>query len=447
MKKRKYFAQRNVFARERPSIMRKHIYTGSMGNIWAHLISGIFFVFFGSSIGMTQFQWGLMAGISSWLIAAQILSARLTEKTGRRKVIWFWLSMGDRVIRLVGILLALWIWATGGVLAPLVLISAICIANLLGTMGGPPWLSWLADIIPEEEHGTFWGRRSMWIALATMFAVVPAGFLMDRIPDEHRLYAAVAIFVVATILGVLDLVIHGTIPEPVVVTSTGNQLSLFGDLSTPLRDRAFRPWLVFNGVWTFGMTLGGALGTLYFVNQLGISRNFLGGTLVLTSFTLIGAFLSSRGSGKLVDRFGSTRVLFGGHIFWSLLPLFWLLATPETALLNLGIASVLGGAGAEAARNAANKLIVRTPPPDKRASYAAVSSTIGSIAGGIGVMLAGTLLQLISDNASPEFLARSGDGFKVIFLASLLLRILSSLVLIPRIGRKLGGSVVEAANA
>ena len=414
--------------------MRKHIYTGAMGNIWAHLISGIFFVYFGSRIGMTQLQWGLMAGISSWLIAAQILSARFSERTGRRKAIWFWLALSDRVIRLVGIGTALWIWSTGGALAPIVLVASICVANLLGTMGSPPWLSWLADLIPEEEHGTFWGRRSMWVALATVAAVVPAGILMDRIPEEHRLFAAVAVFCVATLVGVLDLLIHGTIPEPVSVISGGS--GLLRDLEAPLKDRSFRPWLAFNGVWTFGMTLGGALGTLYFVNQLGISHNFLGGTLVLTIFTLLGAFLSSRGSGKLVDRYGPARVLFAGHLFWSVIPLFWLLATPETALLYLGAASIIGGSGAEAAQNAANKLITRTPPAEKRASYAAVSSTVGNIAGGIGVMLAGWLLQLMSNRASPEFLLRWGDGFRVLFLVSLALRLTSSLVLIPRIGRR-----------
>jgi MFS family permease len=429
MTKRSYFAQRNVFAWERPSIMRKHIYTGAMGNIWANLIGGIFFVYFGTAIGMSRLQWGLMGGISSWLIVAQILSARVVERTGRRKLIWFWLAVGDRVIRMIGILTALWIWTTGGTMAPLVLITAICLANLSGTMGSPPWLSWLADIIPEEEHGTFWGRRSMWIAVATVAAVIPAGVLMDRIPEEYRLFASVGVFAVATIVGVLDLVIHGTIPEPVAVL--GEQSGLLRDLALPLRDRSFRPWLIFNGFWTFGQTLGGAFGTLYFVTVLGISGNFLGGTLVLTSATLIGSFLSSRVSGRLVDRYGTARMLFGSHMVWATLPLFWLLATPETALIILGVASIVGGSSSSAAQNAANKLITRTPPADKRASYAAVSSTTGSIAGGLGVMLAGLILQILENNASPVFLANWGDGFKVLFAASLVLRLLSTLLLVP----------------
>lgn len=431
MKRLPYFAQRNVFAWERPNIMRKHIYTGAMGNIWAHLISGIFFVFFGEAMGLTELEWGLMGGISSWLIAAQIFSARLAERTGKRKLIWFWFAMADRVLRLVGILLALWVWSAGGTVAPFVLIVSTSLASLFGTMGGPPWLAWLGEIIPEEEHGTFWGRRSKWIAAATIIAVLPAGFIMDRIAAEYRLATSVGVFVAATLVGVLDLILHGTIPEPFTPpVLTGK---IWADLVVPLRDHRFRPWLAFNAVWTFGMTLGGALGTIYFVNQLGIRENFLGGTLVLTGATLLATFASGRATGRILDRFGARRVLFGGHLLWSLLPLFWLIATPRSALVVLAVASVFGGVGAEAALNAATKVITRTPPPEQRPRYVAVSSTVGSIAGGFGVILAGVLLDTITGHASPEFLAISGDGYRVLFVASFVLRVLSTVVLVPRI--------------
>jgi MFS family permease len=433
-----YFAQRVVYPWERPSIMRKHIYTGAMGNVWAHLISGIFFVYFGTEIGLTRFQWGLMAGISSWLIGAQLISARLSERTGRRKQIWFWLAMADRGLRMAGILGALGLWMVGSPTAPVVLVLAICLANLLGTMGSPPWLSWLADLVPEEEHGAFWGKRSMWIAAATIAAIVPAGFVMDRIGEDHKLYVAVGIFAAATALGLADLLIHGTIPEP--VAKVADRSVRRTDLLEPLRDSLFRPWLVFNAFWTFGMTLGGALGTLYFVTELGIRRNFLGGTLVLTSFALLGDLLTSRISGRLVDRFGVKRVLFGGHLFWATLPLFWLVATPETALVLLGAASLIGGSGTAAALNAATKFVTRMPVAEKRASYIAVSSTVGNIAGGLGVILAGIFLQLLADRAPVEFLTRTGNGFRALFALSLLLRVGSTVLLVPRIREKALGA-------
>ena len=117
-------------------------------------------------------------------------------------------------------------------------------------------------------------------------------------------------------------------------------------------------------------------------------------------------------------------------------PFFWLVATPETALILLGAGSLIGGCGSAAALNAATKLVTRVPPAQKRASYIAVSSAIGNLAGGLGVVLAGALLQLVTDRASADFLTLSGNGFRGLFVLSLLLRLGSTLLLVPRIREK-----------
>ncbi|MFH0965630.1 MAG: MFS transporter [Planctomycetota bacterium] len=427
---RRYFAQRVVHPWELPSIMTKHTYTGAMGNIWAVLISDIFFVHFGMQVGLTPFQWGIMGGISSWVIAAQCLSALLTERTGKRKLIWFSFAVGDRALRLAGILVSLWLWRSGWPHAGAVLILAIVISNVLGNMASPPWWSWLADIIPEGEHGSFWGRRAAWIALCVIAVVVPAGLLVDRVSADHKIKVTVGLFVFATVVGILDLVIHGTIPEPKMVVPKRNHFWL--RVVEPIRDKAFRPWLTFNMCWTFSMTLGGALATLYVLKDLGIGENFLGGTIVLTSFTLVGSLATGGWSGKLVDRVGVKRVLYWGQIGWALLPGFWLFATPATALWWLGAASLTGGVASTAATTAANKLITRVPPADGRAMYVAVSTSLGSLAGGLGVLAAGIVLRFFGESRISAGWVSLG-GFQVLFLASVVLRLLFTLVLVPRI--------------
>ena len=426
-----YFAQRVVYPWERPSIMRKHIYTGAMGNIWMLLISGIFFVYFGTAIGLSRFQWGLMAGISSWLIAAQPLSALLTERTGKRKAVWFYFAFAQRGIRLVGILLSLWLWRAGWPHAGVILMVTVCLSNFLGGMATPAWLSWLADIIPADQHGAFWGRRTAWMALSAVSVVVPAGFFVDRMPQEYKLYAMVAIFVVATAVGMLDLIIHRTIPEPIPLMSERSHF--LSRILKPIRDCNFRPWLTFNMCWTFSMTLGGVLAAIYFLDELGIKENFLGGTVVLTCFMLLGGLLTGRWSGRLVDRVGTTRVLFWGHIFWAMLPLFWLVASPRVALLWLGASSLLGGVASTAATTAASKLITRLPPPEFRATYIAVSTSLASLAGGLGVVTAGTILRYLGD-WTLEVTWFDLGAFRLLFIASLCLRLGSTLFLVRRIG-------------
>jgi len=427
----RYFARRIVYAWERPSIMRKHIYTGAMGNVWASLISGIFFVYFGTTIGLTRFQWGLMAAISSWLIATQLASAIMTQRTGRRKVIWFWFAVGERSLRLVGILLAFALWHAGWPHAGVVLIVAICLANLFGTMSSPPWLSWLADIIPQEEHGAFWGRRTAWIATTVVTVVIAAGVLADEVPKAYKLQIVVGLFVVATAVGIIDLLIHGTIPEPAMAMPKRSHF--WRHVLEPLRDRAFRPWLVFNVAWTFAMTVGGALATIYFLDELHLRNNFLVGVIVVTCIPLLGTLLSGKWSGKLVDRFGTRPVLYWGHLAWASLPAFWFAASPTTALVVLGASSAIAGVACTAAATAANKVITRVPPPEHCPMYTAVSTSLGSVAGGLGALGAGVLLGVLGD-WSVTVGGRAFGGFHLLFAISLVLRFASVLLLIPRLG-------------
>jgi len=427
---RNYFAQRVVYAWEVPSIMRKHIYTGAMGSIYFTLMGGLFFVYFGNSIGMSRFQWGLMGGIASFALASQIASALMTERLGKRKLIWFWAAFAGRALRVAGILFALALWHRGHAHASWVLMFVVAASNFFDAFAGPPWLSWLADIIPERQHGRFWGRRSAWIALANVCVLVPAGFFMDRSPEEWKVATATIIFMAAGVIGLLDLVIHGTLPEPELLLPKENHVR--ARLTAPLFDREFRPWLVFNLCWTFSMTLGGSLATLYFLDELGIKRNFLGGTIVLSALPLVGSIITGRWSGKLVDKAGTKRVLYWGHIFWGTLPFFWLVSSPGTALWILTISSVLGGTSSTAASNAANKIITRLPAAENRAMYVAVSACLGSLAGGVAVLTAGTVLKVLGD-WQWEVFGWPVTAFKIIFISSLVLRLTSALTLIGRI--------------
>lgn len=181
------------------------------------------------------------------------------------------------------------------------------------------------------------------------------------------------------------------------------------------------------------MTFGGALSTLYFVDELGMKKHFLGGVIVLTALPFVGSILTGRWSGRLVDRLGPRRVLYWGHLFWASLPAFWLFASPGvSALILLGFSSLLGGTSSAAAVNAATKLITRLPPAAERAMYVAVSSCLGNVAGGLGVLAAGTVLHAL-EHWHWEVWGWTLVGFHVLFLGSLLLRFGSALTLIRRV--------------
>jgi hypothetical protein len=67
---RGYFSQRAILTGELPKIMRRHIVTGAMGSTYGYLITGLLFVYYGGLIGLKPFHWGLMSGLSQWVVAA-----------------------------------------------------------------------------------------------------------------------------------------------------------------------------------------------------------------------------------------------------------------------------------------------------------------------------------------------------------------------------------------
>jgi len=322
---------RIVYAWELPSIMRKHIVTGAMGSTYFILLSGMYLVAFGNDIGMKYWQWGLLAWASSFAQVLQLASAYVVRRVGYRRSLWFAAAMAGRVLRGAGILAGFVLFRVSPGVASASFMGLLVLGNCFDAIATPPWLSWLASIIPKEEHGRFMGRRSAWIALANVCAVVPIGYGVDRAGGNGMMAALLTVFGFALVLGIVDLLIHRTIPEPQMQEARVMRLRL--ELALPLVDRAFRPWLTFNALWTFGMTLGGSMATIYFVENLGIRRNFFGGSVVLLLVPMVGTMLMGRWVGTMVDRHGVKPTLMWGHWLWATLPLFWIAATPSTAMV------------------------------------------------------------------------------------------------------------------
>jgi MFS family permease len=426
---RDHFIRRKVHEHELPGIMRKHIYTGVMGATWATIIGDPIFTFFIIAVGMKPYHIGIMQAVSLWLVAMQFLSAFSTQRTGRRKEMWFWSAMSDRILKFIGIIYAYFLWHTSWHwTAPVVLIYFICISSFFGNMAGPPWFSWLADIIPEDKHGAFWGRRSAWVAGVVLVALLVAPIFVDFAASDSKIHMTVIIFCVATFIGVLDLIIHRTIPEPVMEIPKQNHF--LHHFFEPIRDRNYRPFLIFGICWNFAMVLGGSLLGFYFQEELGLKDQLFWIVLVFHIPTLILSTVTGNWTGNLVDRIGAKPVLFVGHIFWSSLPFFWIFSAPGWGLTWIFISSVVSGIATTAATTAANKMMIRIPPPGGRPMYIASYTSLASFAAGLGAFAAGFIHRYIGEGQF-YFFGRETNVFIILFVVSFALRMLVTLIFVP----------------
>jgi MFS family permease len=417
------FRYRQIPPHELPQIMRRHILTGTMGTLYGVLTTGMFLVAFGNAIGVSIEQWGILTAICSFAIALQLISAYWGARVGYRRLIWYLLEFTSRLVRGAGLILALalFLWH-GSYWAPLAMIAFLCFGSFFAAAATPVWYSWLADIIPERVQGRFMGRRDMWISIGTIAVVIPCSYLLDRTPGDFIVTALTAVFCVGLVLGITDMAMHRVIPEPPVARKLDGTFR--EQVMAPLTNRDFRFWLLFTIVWNFAMFLGGSLCTVYFLENLGIRKNFLGGAIALIVVPYIGTMFTSQWSGLLVDRIGVKRVLIAAHFCWAILPIFWIVATPATALFWLTVSSALGGAGCSAAVNAANKYILRVPPRSQRAMYFAVTNCLNNLSGGLASLTAGYFIGGLAGHHW-AFLGKDWIPFDLVFLASFILRLAS----------------------
>ena len=417
-----HYRQRIVLAWERPTIMRVHIYTGAMGNIYFWTVSGVFFAQFARAVGTSVFQFGLVSAFASLALSMQVFSARIVDRLGHRKALWMASAMSSRVLRMAGLAIAYLLWrATGGTpWAADLLIAFTILSAFLGAFADPPWLSWLADLIPQEEHSTFWGRRSAFIALAVVLTIMPLALGLDRLRDEDKVNGLMGLFLFGSALGVLDLVIHRTIPEPYM--RPVRQRPLLQSLLAPLRHRRFRRWLIFISAWNFGMMISAPVVWIYFVEDLRMSRSLFGASLVTLALPLIGTVFTGRVFGAWIDRVGTRRALFFSHVFWSMLPAVWFWATPELGFFSVGLAAIVGGTFSNCANNAATKIVTRVPPPSRRTMFIAVSACVASLAAALGAFAGGTLAGAL-EHVRLHWALGQVRGFHIVFALSFLLRL------------------------
>jgi MFS family permease len=156
-------------------------------------------------------MFGLLSSLPFLGVLTQLPAAYLVERMRRRRTI-FLACMSSQ--RLVWFGVAAIPWAvpeshTGvrvGVLLALVVLS-----SGLGNAGTPAWLSWLADVVPEEIRGRYLGNRAAFGTATGVIAATAAGWVLDQ-SSSYTTFAIV--FSLAALLGLLDALLLAFMREP-----------------------------------------------------------------------------------------------------------------------------------------------------------------------------------------------------------------------------------------
>ncbi len=390
--------------------------------IWASSIEGAFtqcFLNWTSGSVLTGFMLylgagplalGLVAGMPQLAQLFNPLTAMIAPRLrNRRKFLIFSGGLG-RVIWFVPFLLPLWIGP--GPLALGVTLAVVAVSNILQNSCGLVWVSLMADTIPMEIRGRYFGFRAAAMGMVGMLANLAAGWYLDRAsaPGSFQM-----IFIVALLMAFVGIWTYAWYGD------TGNKMhrqTLRESLAVPLRDPNFRRFLNFSLYWQMAVMMASPFVIPYFLQYLHLTFFQVA---IWTAISSLAALITSPLWGKVGDTAGHKSVLMITTVLAGTLhPLCWMLATPGHPTF-IWISSLMDALAWGGINPAMFNLTLGTAPARHRVAYIAVLNLATGLTGFIAGTLSGPLL-LLFNRLEFDLFSFHWSGYHTLFLVSGILR-------------------------
>ena len=384
-----------------------NILAGCLGNMWVAVALNMPYTMLLDALGANGVLQGLAATAIQLTLAAQIPGAFFLETLRRRRVAWAVIAIVHRVIWFVPAYVA-WLHPRPPIGAHIV-VAIATLSMVFSNFAAAAWHSWMADLVPETTRGRFWSERQAWTMLAFLAAMAAAGVGLDRLQATEAdgpLRGFALLFGAATVLGVVDIIIHLGVPEP-VPQRTPREHSFVDRLIAPLQNPDFRRLAIAMGLWMFSCTLVGAFGQLYLKHVFGASYGELS---VLAIASSLGTVVAGLVAGYLIDRigaraFGAVMILvapfFGAS--WFLVtdtplrlhvPLTGLTVDTTWAMATMIVASLFSAGFYSSVGLSHMSLLASSAPARGRTLAMAVQWTIIGLLGAGGPILGGYVMDL-----------------------------------------------------
>jgi MFS family permease len=429
------------------------------GAFWMAAGTGLAQAKLAQYLGADDSRYGLLAAMPLFAVLLQIPGSWVVDYLGRRKVFFICNCVLHRFLYLVIGLLP-WILPAPAVSSALVMILLIFISTALNNFGGQAWTNWMAALVPPRIRGKYFARRSRYGIFVAILTGMGVGLLLDlgERPFMHRLFDPVAhqahlpvliflisiLFVIAAILGMMDILTFCWVDEPPMPAVQEN--NLLQKLVQPLRDGEFMRYCVYWSGWMFAVSWTSALWWMFLFDFFErVARNhftpwwsdykYLAGTLIIGTAYNTGQFLGYPMWGRAVDKFGCKPVLFVSSTLQSLtwIPLAFLSPFMFPWVLATQVFGGIVGGGQDIANFNMMLQFIRKGG----AGYQALGSVIFSLVGALGAVLAGQLASRLLFLHIPLF---AGTGwevdinrYSVVIGIGLVCRYVADLILLPRV--------------
>ena len=289
------------------------------------------------------------------------------------------------------------------------------------------WLSWMADLVPEDVRGTFFLRRSALYQTVVVIWFFLANVALDLVPKADRSVAYLAIFGVGSLAGIVEILIHLRIPEPSFDRDPGPMKAR--EFFAPLRDANFLRYSIGIGLAVFAVFLGQPFQAPRITDPAAIGAPYvwLG---IMTVISILAWVAMAPLWGFVMDRYGRKPAVILGCLLVAGWTAFFFMDHRNYPYL-LPVVALVSGFFGPAFWEGSGQFMLTLAPPPRRVPYIAWYNTIVGLVSAAGAPLGGLILGAFppgSPATLPPIIPEIG-GFRLAQAAGLLAMALAMLVI------------------
>ena len=174
------FSEFEIPKEEQDRTMNLSIIEGSIANL-SIVTADNYMIPFGLFLGIPGSGIGIITSFNGLLAPfGQIFGSKLMETQSRRKILPRWLNLQSMTWVLLIILTILFSNSFLSTGSSIIFLAVYVSYIILGNVMGPAWFSLMADIVPNEKRGNYFGKRNFVTAIVGLAFIYLISIILDN---------------------------------------------------------------------------------------------------------------------------------------------------------------------------------------------------------------------------------------------------------------------------
>ncbi|MCL2097064.1 MAG: MFS transporter [Oscillospiraceae bacterium] len=410
----------------------------AFGTISFNINGGVAMTGYLTSLGASDFTFGLLYAIGPLAAPLQLLASYILERTRKRKSIFLAAGIIQRMSWLPFGLVPFFIPMDQPVLriwtASLFLLTSACLVPFVNVT----FFSLAADLVPMNIRGSYFAVRSR---IATMFGVaggILTAWFLDAFTGANS-YAFV--FSLAAAAGTLDIICFFGVKFPEMAKKpAGEKPEKFtAMMSGVIKNKGYMKFIIFMTLWQFSVNLSGPFFLVYLKNIVSMSNTLI--TVLIQILPSICSIIAVKRWGRAIDLHGNKSIMHLSAGILSVAPFMWIFVPANIiAAPVIVIISLMQGGLASGFDIGVNNIMLGHAPKENRSMYIAVYFMATSMLGvGAANAAGGWLLEnifSIFERFELVILGVRMTRYNYIFALTAVLRCAMIYIALPRLIRE-----------